>query len=230
MLGLRVLVVNNLITENGLSVCGGAGLGGGHAGSVELSGRGLGEVASTRNAAGSSVRGLCGSRLSGGGSRVIGVLSRDRSLVSGDGSVLRGLVGKVAGSIGDVLLLDFSLGLVLGGVQVGRVGGVSLAGTVLGLTDEFLSLCGEIVGGVLGELGGVRSLLSSDVADLLCLLVDEGAGVVELGVNDLAVVDVDQGHSVDDGSSEKSKSPLGHDLDKEVRDESSEEGLHDSSV
>ena len=182
-----------------------------------------------------SGRGLVSSDLSGAGGRVVSVLSSGRGLVggvlSGGGSLVSsilgggsGLVGEVVGGVLDVLLLDLSLGLVLGGVQVGRVGGISLTGTVLGLTDELGGAVGEVSGSALCDVGGVLGLLGSDGANLLGLLVDDGASILDLGVNDLAVVDVDEGDGVDQSGEEKSKTPGRHDLDEEVRDEGNEEG------
>jgi hypothetical protein len=260
-------VVNVLVTEDGLSVRGGAGLEGRGAGSVELSQgcrggaeriggrvgtervvrvasgvRGLvsGGLGSVRGLVGgrlSSSRGLVGSVLSSGrslvssslgsaGSRVVSVLGSGRGLVGGVLGSGGGLVGEVVGSVLDVLLLDFSLRLVLGGVQVGRVGGISLTGTLLGLADELRGTVGEVGSGALGNLGSVLSLLGGNGANLLGLLVDDGAGVLDLSINDLAVVDVDEGNGVDQGGEEKSKTPGRHDLDEEVRDEGDEEGTN----
>lgn len=245
MLRLGVLVVDVLVPENGLSVCGKAGLGGGHAGSTKL---GSGLVAGSRGEVGglgaaervvrvlSSVGSLVSGRLGSAGSRIVGVLcssgclvgsilSGDRGLVSGRGSSVLGLGSKVVGSVGDVVLLDLSLGLVLGGVHVARVGGVGLTSAGLCLTNKLRGTVGKVSGGVSCELSGVRGLFSGDGADLLGLLVDQVASVVELGINNLAIVDVDKRDSVDEGGGQKSKTPLGHDLDEEVRDEGNEEGL-----
>lgn len=171
-------------------------------------------------------RGLVSSGLSGVGSRVVSVLSSSGSLVGGVLSGGSSLVGEVVGSVLDILLLDFSLRLVLGRVQVGRVGGVSLASTLLGLADELRSTVGEVGGSALGNFGSALGLLSGDSANLLGLLIDEGAGVVNLGINDLAVVDVDKRNGVDQSGEEKSKTPGRHDLDEEVRDEGDEEGTN----
>lgn len=231
-------MVGVLIRKDGLSVRGSAGLGGGDTGSVQL-GQGLGGAVDALggSALTSGVRGLVSGSLSGGrslvssnlsgaGSRIVGVLSSGGGLV---GSVLGGsgsLVAKVVGGVLDILLLDLSLRLVLGRVQVGRVGGVSLASTLLGLADKLRGTVLEVSGGALCNVGSVLSLLGSNGANLLGLLADDGAGLFNLGVNNLAVVDVDQRNGVNQGGEEKSKTPGRHDLDKEVRDEGDEEGTN----
>ena len=44
-------------------------------------------------------------------------------------------------------------------------------------------------------------------------------------VNEVLVLDVDQGSEVDNKGGQKQEAPLGSDLDEEVADESGEEGL-----
>jgi len=80
-------------------------------------------------------------------------------------------------------------------------------------------------GRLAGSLHGLVGVLGGDFTELLGLLVGDLGGVVEVGVNELLVGDVDQRSEVDDAGGDEKQAPLGSDLDEEVADEGSEGGL-----
>lgn len=67
-------------------------------------------------------------------------------------------------------------------------------------------------------------MVSSKVADLGGLLVDDITGVAKVLVNDPLVLDVDEGKEVDKRGGDQSKAPGWDNLDKKVSEESGSEG------
>ena len=57
------------------------------------------------------------------------------------------------------------------------------------------------------------------------MLVDNGASVVEVLVDELAVLNVDQGGKEDDGGADESQAPDGGELDEEVGQKGGGKGL-----
>lgn len=98
-------------------------------------------------------------------------------------------------------------------------------GRLLALPNQILRLGRVVLEGALAQLDGLVGVLRSELTDLLRLLADDLGGVVQVGVNELLVGDVDERGEVGDGGEEESKAPGGSDLDEEVRDEGGEEGL-----
>lgn len=113
----------------------------------------------------------------------------------------------------EVLLGELTLGLVLVGVQVGRVGGSRASSLVLTLTNQILSLGRVLTGGALGNFGSAVGVVDSKVADLSGLLVDNLTGVAKVLINDSLVLDVDEGKEVDKRGGDQSKAPGWDDLD-----------------
>lgn len=91
--------------------------------------------------------------------------------------------------------------------------------------DQGLGLSGIIANILLGELGGLLRLLLGNSADLRGLGIDDVAGLLELLVDELLVGGVDKGRKEDDGGGNQCKAPGGDDLDKIVREESTEGNL-----
>lgn len=115
-----------------------------------------------------------------------------------------------AGGSWEILALD-GVGLDLGG----RAGDFALV-----LANQFLSLGRVLAGSALGNLGNVIGVVSSKIAELRGLGVDDLACVGELLVNDTLVLDVDQGREVDNRSGNESKAPGRDKLDQEVAEKS----------
>lgn len=68
-------------------------------------------------------------------------------------------------------------------------------------------------------------MVGGKITDLRSLLANDLASVLEVTVDDLAVLEVDQRNEVDGGGSDQSKAPLWNDLDEEVADEGRGESL-----
>jgi len=68
-------------------------------------------------------------------------------------------------------------------------------------------------------------VVGGEVTDLLRLLGDDLAGVVDVVVDEVLVGDVDERGEVDDSGEDEGESPGWRDLDEEVGQERSEEGL-----
>jgi hypothetical protein len=150
-------------------------------------------------------------------------------LVGGDGRAR--LLGRSGGGVlgrgGGVVLLNGSTWELLGG---GLADVALVDGGLLGTTNVFLSEAHVLRGRLAGSLHGLVGVLGGDFAELLGLLVGDLGGVVEVGVNELLVGDVDQRSEVDDAGGNEKKAPLGSDLDEEVADDGSEGGLKIVSV
>lgn len=155
----------------------------------------------------------------GGGGLLLGC---DGLLLGGDGRLLEG--SSRGGVLGrrSVALLNGSTRKLLGGV----LADVTLVdGGLLGTTNVFLSEAHVLRGRLASSLHGLVGVLGGDFAELLGLLVGDLGGVVEVGVNELLVGDVDQRSEVDNAGGDEKQSPLGSDLDEEVADKGSEGGL-----
>ena len=68
-------------------------------------------------------------------------------------------------------------------------------------------------------------MMDGEVANLLGLLADDLAGVVQVVVDELLVGDVGERGEVDDGGEEEGQAPGWGDLDEEVGQEGGGEGL-----
>jgi hypothetical protein len=123
---------------------------------------------------------------------------------------LRDLLGRkfVLGRSREVLLLNL------------RRGGASAV-----LADRLLGLGGVLLGEALNGLGSVTSVLVGEALELGSLLVGNVVTLLELGVNDLLVLEVDKRTKVGDDGCDQGQSPERNELDEEVRDQGSKEGL-----
>jgi hypothetical protein len=74
-------------------------------------------------------------------------------------------------------------------------------------------------------LSGASSMVSREVLYLSSLLVHKLASVCEVSIDNLLVLDVDEGAEVDAGSEDQSKTPKWEPLDEVVGHEGSEECL-----
>jgi len=115
---------------------------------------------------------------------------------------------------------DVALWLVLGRVEIAWIWNIVLASSDLGLSHQFLSLSRVLADGALDNLGSVASMLGCEVAELTSLLVDDVAGVVEVVVDKLLVLDVKQRSEEEDGGKYESDSPRWSEFDEEVGEES----------
>ena len=93
------------------------------------------------------------------------------------------------------------------------------------LVDRLLCLSSVLLGVALDGLGGVSGMLVGKALDLRCLLAGDLAALLELGIDDLLVLDVDERGKVGNKGGDQGQAPEGDKLDEEVRDEGSEEGL-----
>lgn len=99
-------------------------------------------------------------------------------------------------------------------------------GGFLGTTDHLLGLGDVLAGSGAGSLECPVAVLGGEVAQLLGLGVGDVGRVIEVLVDQVLVLDVDEGSEVDDDGGEEEQTPLGSDLDEEVADEGDEEGLY----
>lgn len=150
-----------------------------------------------------------------------GLLDRGGGLLDGGGSG-SGVLGG-----GGVALLNGSTGNLVGGLLADVV---LVDGGLLGTTDVLLSQADVLRGCGAGSFHGLVGVLGGDFAELLGLLVGDLSGVVEVGVDELLVGDVDQGSEVDNAGRDEEQAPLGSDLDEEVANEGGEESLEIVSV
>lgn len=107
----------------------------------------------------------------------------------------------------------------------GALGGLGGRGTAGVLVDGLLGLVGILAGVRLDGLGGLGRLLGSEVTDLVSLLGGHGIAALKLGVDDILVLDVDEGTHVGDGGSDEGEAPEGHKLDEPVGEDGSKESL-----
>jgi hypothetical protein len=115
---------------------------------------------------------------------------------------------RVGGS-GEVLLLD--------------LWGTRTSTTVL--VDGLLSLGSGLLSVALDGLGGVAGVLVSQTLDLSSLLAGDLTALLELAIDDLLVLDVDERGKVGDEGGDQGQAPERDELDEEVGDQGSEEGL-----
>lgn len=127
-----------------------------------------------------------------------------------------------------------SLVLLHGGLELllrsgGEVGLLDLLGRGLGrglaTTQHLLSLGGVISHKTLGKLGGVSSVGSGYLLELVGLSLDKVLRILEVVVDKLLVRGVDQGDGEEEGGGEEGKTPVGNNLDEPVRQESANSDL-----
>ena len=112
------------------------------------------------------------------------------------------------GSDGERLLLD-----------LGR-GGASAV-----LVHSLLSLGSGLLCVALDSLHGIAGMLVSKPLDLLGLLVGNVVTLLQLSVNNLLVLDVDEGAEEGNECRDQSQAPKRNELDQEVGEEGREESL-----
>jgi hypothetical protein len=110
--------------------------------------------------------------------------------------------------IREALLLDF--------------GGSGASAVVV---DRVLCLGSVSLGVALDCLRGISGVLGTEVLDLCRLLVGNVVALLKLGVNDLLVLDVDERTQVGNNGGDERQAPERDELDEEVGDQRSEEGL-----
>lgn len=113
------------------------------------------------------------------------------------------------GGSGELLLLD------LGG------GGSSTV-----LVDGLLRLIGILSSIVLESLGCISGLLRGEIFDLIRLLGGHLAGVFELSIDSILVLNVYKRAEVGNRGGDQSQAPERNELDEEVGDQRSKECLH----
>lgn len=118
----------------------------------------------------------------------------------------------------EVLLLHTSGGRL--GLGSGHRGSLGLC-----LAHQFLSARRVLADSALGDFTRTTGVLSSQVPNLRSLLIDNGASILEVTIDQLAVLNVDQWDKEDHGGGDQGETPLWHDLDEPVSDESSRESL-----
>jgi hypothetical protein len=127
-----------------------------------------------------------------------------------DGSVVDLRSKIMTGRSGEVLLLDLDLGR---------------GGPATVLVDGLLCLGGVLLGVALNRLGSVSSVLFGESLDLRSLVASDLTTLLKLSIDSLFVLDVDEGSEVGDKSRNQGQAPERDELDEEVRDQGSEEGL-----
>ncbi len=73
-------------------------------------------------------------------------------------------------------------------------------------------------------------MLTSEIADLSCLGVDGFMGIVDVAIDQFAVLDVDEWGEEGDGGADEAETPERSKLDEEVGDEGCRECLEKSAV
>jgi hypothetical protein len=91
--------------------------------------------------------------------------------------------------------------------------------------NSLLSLVGIILGQALNRVCSVGSVLAGKILDLLSLSIDQVVALLKLSINDLLVLDVDEGSEVGDGGSNQGQAPERDKLDEEVRNQRRKECL-----
>ena len=99
------------------------------------------------------------------------------------------------------------------------------SGTPAVLVDRLLGLGRGLLGVALYSLHGVSGVLVSKALDLLSLLVGNVETLLQLGVDDLLVLNVHKRTEEGDECRDQGQAPERDKLDEEVRDEGSEESL-----
>lgn len=129
---------------------------------------------------------------------------------------LDGLLGLLGGR-------GRELGLLLHGVGLlGRSRRASAA------PKHLLDLASVVTSVLLSERGDLLGLLLGDLTDLSSLGVNDIGGILKMLVNQLLVGDVDQGKDESEQGAHNSKAPVGNELGKMVRQESSNSNLFTS--
>lgn len=138
------------------------------------------------------------------------VLGLDNGLSNGSSEALQGLS---LGRLGNDLVLDRAdnSGSLWGGGAAG-------ADVSLGLGAVFADI-------LLHQTGGLGGALTSQIAELVGLVVDDFLGVNNLLVDEFAVADVDEGSEVGGGHGNNGQAPEGNEANQPVASESSSEGL-----
>lgn len=97
-----------------------------------------------------------------------------------------------------------------------RLGSRWRNGAVANIADHLLGLGAVITNVLLGNRGSTSSVLSSERLDLVCLLVGDVLGIVDVVVDKLLVVLVDQWREEYNGGSNQRQAPEWNNLDKVV--------------
>jgi hypothetical protein len=98
------------------------------------------------------------------------------------------------------------------------------------LVDSLLGLGGSLLGVGAGNVHGVSGVLVGKTLDLLSLLVRNVVALLKLSIDDVLVLDVDEGTEVGDKGRDQSQAPERDELDEEVGDEGCEERLQEERV
>jgi hypothetical protein len=93
------------------------------------------------------------------------------------------------------------------------------------LSNQLRSLVRIVASVGLDSLESLPSVLACESLDLLGLLANDLAGVLDLGIDELLVHDIDKWSEVDDTGGKKSHAPHGKKLDQVVGEEGCSEGL-----
>ena len=96
---------------------------------------------------------------------------------------------------------------------------------ILALADHVLSLGSVVTDVLLGDLGGLGSVLAGNAAQLLGLRVNHIRGLLQVVVNQLLVGGVNERGKEGDGGCDESQAPVGNNLDQVVREECRESNL-----
>jgi hypothetical protein len=91
--------------------------------------------------------------------------------------------------------------------------------------DDLLGLGGGLLGVGSGHVHGVSGMLVGKTLDLLGLLVRNVVALLKLSIDDVLVLDVDEGSEIGDEGRDQAQAPERDELDEEVGDEGREESL-----
>jgi hypothetical protein len=91
--------------------------------------------------------------------------------------------------------------------------------------NSLLSLVGIILRQALNRVCSVGSVLAGKVLDLLSLSIDQVVALLKLSINDLLVLDIDEGSEVGDSGGNQGQAPERDKLDEEVRNQRRKECL-----
>lgn len=95
----------------------------------------------------------------------------------------------------------------------------------LATTEHLLRLGGVVAHKLLGHLGGVGRVRTSNFLELLGLSADDVLRVLEVSVDQLLVGGVDERNSEEQGGSKQGKTPVWDDLNEPVREEGADGDL-----
>lgn len=93
------------------------------------------------------------------------------------------------------------------------------------MADVLLGLGAVVSDILLHQAGSVRGVLAGEILQLVGLGADDGLGIANLLVNDLAVADVDKRSEVGDIESNQSQSPERNETDEPVPSEGRNKSL-----